>query len=418
MSVPFRALGLVALFTLTAVQVQSQSAQVELSIWGGDEAAIRRFEQLNPGIKVNQLKVSMGAPYYDKLLTALKAGNGPDIANVEYQMLPTVISTGKLLDIGPLGLAPLKRQYEQWMWNQVSFGGAIYGMPVDAGPMALMYRADLFKKAGAPAPTSWAAFADAAAKLKAINPSGYIASFASNDPGWFTGLAWQAGARWFKQSGDGWEVKINDDATKRVGQFWQGLIEKKFVKIGPAWNDEWYGNFQNGNYATWPTAAWGPGFLESIAPKTTGAWRVALLPVWEGGKPSSGNWGGTALTVTKDSKHPKEAAKLVVYLGNKENTISAVKGGMYPALNAGLESAELAKPFPFLGNQKSNLVFRQAQRRVDPSFQWGPTMTQVYRDFSDQFGLVATGQITLPQAIDAVQASTVTFMKKQGFNVK
>gem|GEM_PF-2809502 len=108
----------------------------------------------------------------------------------------------------------------------------------------------------------------------------------------------------------------------------------------------------------------------------------------------------------------------MAYLGNQENTILAVKGGMYPALKSGLQSDELSKPFAFLGKQASNLVFRQAQRRVDPSFQWGPTMTQVYRDFSDQFGLVATGQLTLPQAIDAVQASTVESMKKQGFNVK
>jgi len=404
-----------ALLALPYAQAQSP---VNLTIWGGDPNAISRFEQLNPGIKVSQLSVSMGAPYYDKLLTALKAGNGPDIANVEYQMLPTVLSTGKLLDIGPLGLAAFKNRYEPWMWNQVSFGGAVYGMPIDAGPMALMYRSDLFRKVGLSAPTSWADYADAAARLKAVNPNGYIASFAANDPGWFTGLAWQAGARWFKQTGDGWEVHINDAATKKVGQFWQGLIDKKLVKIGPAWNDDWYGSFQSGGYATWPTAAWGPGFLASIAPKTAGAWRVALLPVWDTGKPSSANWGGTALTVTKDSKNPREAARLVAYLGNQENTILAVKGGMYPALKSGLQSDELSKPFAFLGKQASNLVFRQAQRRVDPSFQWGPTMTQVYRDFSDQFGLVATGQLTLPQAIDAVQASTVESMKKQGFNVK
>ena len=95
-----------------------------------------------------------------KLLTAAKAGNPPDLAQVEYQVLPTLVSNNYLADISQYD-GSLKSDFPAGNWNQVTLGSnALYGLPQDAAPMALFYRADLFKKYGLTVPTTLLTTAD------------------------------------------------------------------------------------------------------------------------------------------------------------------------------------------------------------------------------------------------------------------
>jgi hypothetical protein len=54
---------------------------------------------------------------------------------------------------------------------------------------------------------------------------------------------------------------------------------------------------------------------------------------------------------------------------------------------------------------------------VNVNFQWGPTTNQVYNDIGDKFANAINGRVTLTNALNAVQQSTVTYMNKQGFSV-
>ena len=74
-------------------------------------------------------------------------------------------------------------------------------------------------------------------------------------------------------------------------------------------------------------------------------------------------------------------------------------------------------PQPFYGNQSIYQLFKKASTEVNVNFQWGPTMNQVYTDMGDNFANAINGRGTLTDALNAVQQSTVTFMKKQGFSV-
>jgi multiple sugar transport system substrate-binding protein len=51
----------------------------------------------------------------------------------------------------------------------------------------------------------------------------------SDQPAWFTALAWQNGARWFAQQGGVWKVDMSDPKTTQVAEFWQKLISAKQV---------------------------------------------------------------------------------------------------------------------------------------------------------------------------------------------
>ena len=54
--------------------------------------------------------------------------------------------------------------------------------------MALYYREDIFKKYNLPVPTTWAQYADDAAKLHAADPKVYITDFTPRNPDSSSGL--------------------------------------------------------------------------------------------------------------------------------------------------------------------------------------------------------------------------------------
>jgi multiple sugar transport system substrate-binding protein len=397
------------------------SGPVTLTYWSwipGMDKQVALFNQSHPNIHVNLSNVGSGPDEYTKLYTAIKANNTPDMAQVEYQLLPTFETTGGLLDLAPLGAASAKSQYASWAWNQVTLGSSIYAIPQDSGPEAMFYRADIFKKYNLPVPTTWAQYADDAAKLHAANPGEYITDFPPKNPGWFTGLAWQAGANWFGVNGQSWTVSINDAPTLQVASYWQGLISGKLVKTDPDFSNGWYSDLQTGALATWLTGAWGAGIIEQNAPKSSGDWQVAPLPQWQAGGTANGDWGGSTTVVFKDSKHPQQAAEFAQWIsGNEQSAETEFSNGAYPALLTSLSSSTINSPVPFFSNQVINTVFQKGATEVNENFVWGPTMDQVYSDLGNNFANAVNGQGTLSSALNATQLSTTTFMKSQGFSV-
>ena len=376
------------------------------------------FNQTHPNIHVNWINVGSGPAEYDKLFTAIKANNEPDVAEVEFQYLPTFETTGSLVDLAPYGAASVKDQFVPYTWSQVLLGNSILAIPQDTGPMGLWYRQDIFQKYNLPVPTTWAQFADDAAKLHAANPNYYITDFPPKGAAWFTGLEWQAGGRPFNINGQSWKVSLNNPQAQQVSSYWQDLINKKLVKTEPDFTNGWYHDLQTGALASWFSGAWGNGTIEQNAPQTSGNWRVALLPQWQAGQAISGNWGGSSTPVFKSSKHPKEATEFAEWISNNEKSAETeFKGGAYPCLLSALNSSTMNSPQPFFGNQVINNVFKQSAGQVDTSFHWGPTMNQVTTDMSDNFANAINGKGTLTDALNATQQSTLTFMKKQGFSV-
>ncbi|GCE28325.1 sugar ABC transporter substrate-binding protein [Dictyobacter alpinus] len=396
---------------------------VTLTFWNwvaGVDKAAALYNKLHPDIHVNVVNVGGGANEYNKLYTAIKANNEPDMAQIEYQILPTFETTGALIDLSKYGANSLKSQFVPWTWNQVSLGNSVYAIPQDTGPLVLYYRADLFQKYNLPVPTTWAQYADDAVKLHAADPSAYITDFPARDPGWFNGLVWQAGGQMFSIDGQSWKVAVNNPQAQKVASYWQGLLSKKLIKTEPDFADAWYHDLGTGTLATWISAAWGAGTIKPNAPQTEGKWRVAPLPQWEEGQYANGNWGGSTTTVFNNTKHPKEAAEFAMWLNtNKQAVEEMIKGNaIYPASEANLDSPLVNGPQAFFGNQNVGAMFKSASEHVNATYQWGPTINQVYNDFGDNFAGAVNDQDTLPNGLNSVQQSTILFMQNQGFNVR
>ncbi len=400
----------------------TSSGPVNLTFWSwvtGIDKSVALWNSTHPNIHVTLQNVGAGPVEYDKLYTAIKANNEPDLAQVEFQLLPSFETTGSLVDMSKYGANDVKSQFVPWTWNQVSLDNAVYAIPQDSGPMALYYREDIFKKYNIPVPTTWAQYADDAAKLHAADSKVYITDFPPKEPGWFTGLVWQAGGQLFTINGQSWKVSINNSQAQQVASYWQDLVSKKLVKTDPDFSNGWYHDLQTGGVATWVSAVWGAGTLSSNAPQTSGKWRVAPMPQWQSGQTVYGNWGGSTTVAFKSSKHPKEASEFAVWLNtNQQSLDDMIKGNnIYPAYQPALSSPLVNGPNTFFGGQNIGQMFSDASAHVNVNFQWGPTIEQVYNDIGDNFANAVNGKGTLGDGLDAVQQSTVTYMKKQGFSV-
>ena len=142
------------------------------------------------------------------------------------------------------------------------------------------------------------------------------------------------------------------------------------------------------------------------------------MPLWTAGQTADGNWGGSTTAVFKSSKHPKEATQFAIWLFSDQQSLKQINAnGGLAANQAFLASPQVNAPQPFYGNQSIYQLFKKAATEVNVNFQWGPTMNQVYTDMGDNFANAIAGRGTLTDALNTVQQSTVTFMKKQGFSV-
>jgi len=193
-----------------------------------------------------------------------------------------------------------------------------------------------------------------------------------------------------------------------------GVVDTK-----PGFNNEWYTGLDSGRYATWLTAGWGPVFLTSFAKTSAGQWRAADLPQWDASKFATGNWGGSTLAVMKATQHLPEAAELAVWLTtNPEATkLYTTKQFLFPCTTALLTSAEFAgQKMDFYGGQEVNKVFAKSAAAVS-NFEWSPFQDFLFQSMEDEFGASLSGNGTLSDAFDRIQAAVVTYAKEQGFTV-
>lgn len=394
--------------------------KVTLTFWTwvpNMDKIVAAWNQAHPDIQVQVQTQSAGDPYLTKLLAAAKGGNPPDIAQVEYQVLPTLVSNNYLADISKYD-DNLKSDFPAGNWNQVTLGAsALYGVPQDAAPMALFYRADLFKKYGLTVPTTWAQFAADAAKLHSEAPGVYLGTFSAVDPGEFSGLAQQEGAQWWSASGTSWTVGIDSAASQKVMSYWQGLIASGGVNNQPQWTAAWNKGMNDGQYIAWVSDVWAPSDFPTDAPAGAGKWEMTELPQWTAGANVVGNWGGSSTAVMAASKHQQDAAEFVAWLNTSTAGTAALvsQGGIYPADSAA--EAAIGSAPSYFSNQPNFWSLAKDYASQAANVTWGPDVNVAYSEFTTVFGSAATSKSSFLSPLSSVQSAVVSDMKKSGFTV-
>lgn len=401
------------------------SSATRITFWAwvpGMSRAVNAFNASHPNICVTLQDPGAGTGEYVPLDNALKAGTGaPDVAEVEFDLLPSYEIQHYLVNLVPYGADKYKPNFATWAWSQVSQGDAVYAMPSDFGPMGFYYDQATLSKYHITPPSTWAEFARDAIKLHAANPKAYLINFPANDPQWLMDMMAQAGAWPFKYSG-GANLTINwtGPAQMAFASYWQKLIDQKAVGTIADLSTEMNTDLDNGVLAGAIYSAWAPSYFAPTVKHSMGQWRAAALPQWNSGASIGSDWGGSTYPVFSQSKHPAEAAAFSEWLTATDASWNIVKtppSSLFPTYLPTLQSTSFKNlQYPISGTSAPNQVFSSGALSI-PQTPWPPFMTQVLNQGGTTFGAVVTGKQTLAQAFAAFQQQEVAYAKSQGFNV-
>jgi len=315
----------VALASVIAVtgfaSAPAHAAPVKIKVWAwypNFKEVVEIFNSTHTDVQVEWTNAGAGGDEYTKLKTCIKAKKGcPDVAMIEFQTLPTFAILDPFVDMGKYGASNADGRYAAWAWAQSTSGTKVNAIPVDGGPMAMLYRKDLFEKNNIKVPTTWAEYKAAAQAIKKVDPNQFIATY-GNDPGWIHGLMWQGGCKPYSYNGTKSKntvgIKLNQSSCKNVLNYWGDLASNKLVDDKAFWATDTGKGYDTGKYWTWVAAGWTPGYLAGQLKDTVGDWAVAPTPQWTAGADEHGDWGGSSFTVMKQTKQPALATKVAMEL--------------------------------------------------------------------------------------------------------
>jgi len=412
--------------SVNAAVAKALNTPTTLTFWSwlpGQANEVKLFMAAYPKIKVKLVNVGSGGAEYNKLKAGIAAKSGlPDVAQVEFQYVPTFKVLGGLANIQPYVSPSFLQQFPAWISAQVTDSkGGIYAVPQDSGPMGLLYRADVFTKNNLTPPKTWAEFATDAAKIHAADPTAYISNMVM-DSGNMNGLYWQAGARPFHMnSSTSINIKLNDAKTKAVSKFWGDLVAAGNIPVDPYWTADWNAAFNKGKYVSWAAAAWGLATVQAAAADTSGNWRAAPLPQWGTGAPISGNWGGSTNAVMAQSKHVIAAAAFAEYINTSPKAAFALSQTPtfdFPVTNSVLNAVAFKKTAPaFYGGQKVYQAYGNYNATVGKNYEWSPFQDQVYTLWTNDVLDAILKKGNTAAGVDKWQADTVAYAKAQGYTV-
>ena len=411
--------------TVEAGSSCASSSATKITFWAwvpGLGRAVNEFNKTHPSICVTQEDVGAGDPEYVKISDALKAGTGaPDVAEVEYDELPSYEITHSVVNLAKYGADKYKSDFVPWAWSEVSQGPAVYAMPSDSGPMGFYYNGTELAKYHITPPTTWAQFAADADTLHKDDSSAYLTNFAGTDLQWILSLMSQGNAFPFGYTG-GSKVKIDwtGAAQLKFAAYWQKMLSAHELNAVTDITATSFTDMDKGIDASWLSSAWGPSYFAPDAKASVGDWRAAAMPQWTAGADVAANWGGSSYPVFSQSQHPAQAAEFAEWLNATSASWNITKTSpslLFPTYVPLLNDPTFKDlNVPLSGTSNPNVAFTSAASHIS-SDEWPPFMTEALNEASTVFEGVMTGKETLQAAFTSFQSILVSYAKAQGFNV-
>lgn len=331
--------------------------------FGYTDDLLAEYSAEHPNITIVHNKAATSNDARENMFTKLGAGSGlSDIEAIEVDWLAELMQySDKFV---PVTDPDAKDRWVDWKAAAATDAdGNLMGYGTDIGPEGICYRADLFEKAGLPTDR------DEVAKLLEGDWQHYYDVGAKYLAGGGTGA-------WFDSAGATYQGVINqvknayekDDGTiiatenPEVKAAFESVLKASSTlsaHLGQ-WGDDWFAGLANGSYATMLCPGWMMGVISGNAPDTKG-WDLAnVFP--NGG----GNWGGSYLTVPKQSAHPEEASALASWLTAPEQQLKAfANAGTFPSQKAAYGSPELENASdPYFNDAPTGSIFTDRSNAI------------------------------------------------------
>jgi cellobiose transport system substrate-binding protein len=379
----------------------------------GYEDLLTTYEQTHPNVKITPRVTGQGGPFHQEFLTKLAAGSGlADIQALEEGHLSDFLDKAdKFNDLTEIG--PKDVDASRWLSWKYEAGkskdGKLVGYGTDVGPLAMCYRKDMFAAAGLPSEpdqvkdlfATWDSYFAAGDRF--VQKGGGKAWFDSASQ-IFNSMVNQLDVGYITKSDDSLAIESNPKIKESWDKVTAAVTRNQSAKL-TAFSNEWNSGFKQGAFATKICPSWMIGVIkEQAGPDNAGTWAVTdAFP--EGG----GNWGGSYLTVPKQSKHPKEAAELAAWLTAPEQQLAAFTlAGPFPSQVKAIDSAQLlATTNEYFGGAKTGEIFAKQAKKVTRAQYKGPKDGQIQENVASP-ALAAVEQGKSPadgwqQAVDGAK---------------
>ncbi|MFH8655988.1 extracellular solute-binding protein [Streptomyces afghaniensis] len=381
--------------------------------WGGalsDKVVAEARKHFGSQVKLTA--ASIGGDFKQKLTTTLAAGSSvPDITGIKGEDIASFLpNADRFLDLNDLGFKKISSQYLDWKTKlaQTEDGKQI-GFPIDIGPTALFYRADLFRKAGLPTDPdkvaaeagTWDDYFALGSELKKAVPGTYLI----NNMGSVFNIAVGQGTKRFIDEDNHF---IGDQ--DHIRSAWTTAIRPYTLGIDARINDQTWNAAIGKNLGTELGAAWHALDIEQAAPGTKGKWRVCATP----GGPA--NQGGSYLALPKQCRNPEEAFKIISWiLSPANNARGFTDAAIFPASPASYAMPAMTGADAFFGGQKIIEVFGPAAKAIPVSYEAPADAAVMAPYFTELTNIEAKGKKPDAAWKDAVsQAKQIA--RRQGVN--
>jgi len=313
--------------------INSQERDVQFA-----EAAKRAFEAKHPGIHIQFIKTNEGR----KVETMIAGGDAPDILSFGMDRVHYFIQAKVLRDLAP-SLTPADREDLRRFFpvtlEPFRDGARLYGLPWGYVPFILFYNKNLFDKYGVAYPNdrwTWEDYRRAARQLTHdLDGDGITDEFGASFAQWQDGYY-----SWFYQNGGrvltlpappfrkgGQRATFDDPRVVEAVAFLHKLTREDRVMPTEVNKPKQAGVnlFEAGRLAmNGPTGSF---YIPTYREYKNVDWDIASVPAGPSGK-------GTivapiAFGVTAQSRHPREAWKLVKFLSSPEGQRILADSGLF-----------------------------------------------------------------------------------------
>lgn len=285
---------------------------------------VKAFEEKNPTIKMKLVYTESSEGSDQKLLTAVAGGNPPDVALFDRFKVGTWAAQDSLTDLSSMAAESgiRKEMYYPFAWEESSYQGKLYAMPMDTDSRLLFYNKDHFKEVGLDPnkpPQTIAELEAASEKLtikegKRFKRIGFIPWYSQ---GWLYTWGWAFGGE-FQDAATG-KITANDPKVVEALQ-WMTDFGKKYnvediAGFTSAAGTEEMDPFISGQVSMKISGNFTVKGIEKFKPDLN--YGVAPIPTPTGTNFTTWSGGGSAI-IPRGAKNVAAAWKFLEFLGKEE----------------------------------------------------------------------------------------------------
>ncbi len=284
------------------------------------------------------------ADAHDKFVKSIAGGTTPDVAEVGTTWTPEFADAGALVDLtDAVSDAGLDGDLVAGLQEAGTVDGELYGMPWYAGVRSIVYRTDVFEKAGVEPPTSWDELVDVGNKIKTTHPDLATFPVAGGSEYGVYPFVWGNGGEIATQDGDSWTSAIDSPAAQEGIEFYTDLaLEHGFsTPAATTWDEADLSDaFARKDVAMMVAGSWTPAALVEANPELEGKIGAFAIPGPDGGL-SPSFLGGSHLDIFNTTENADLAFALVRMMSTGDLAQKwGDQTGYFPGTNALLEDMQ------------------------------------------------------------------------------